>query len=66
MHLIGVHKVMIGAAIGASLLFAGWAGWMFARGGPAFQLALSGVAVAVAVALVVYLRGLGRRLGGKR
>ncbi len=63
MQLVTVHKIMISASIGASLLFALWAGWMYGHADSRSHLALAVVAVATAAALVIYLRRFSRKQG---
>ena len=56
MRLVTLHKVMIGASIGMSLLYALWAGWMSQSLDSPRYLAGMALALAVAVALILYLR----------
>ncbi len=66
MQLTTVHKVMIGASIGASLLFSAWAGLRYGRDGSGAHLTLAGLGLAVAGALGIYLRGFVRRTRARR
>ena len=63
MQLLTVHKILIGASIAMTALFALWAGWMAlsGRGDPARHVIIGALAVAVAVGLSAYLRAFVRK-----
>jgi len=56
MELLAAHQILIGFAIALSALFGGRAVVLFSRGGGAGNLILAALSLAVAGALVVYLR----------
>jgi hypothetical protein len=68
MQLVTLHKIMIGAAIGMSLLMAIWSGWMYGREGSALHVAMAAGSLGIAGALGAYLRYFMRRTrdGGRK
>jgi hypothetical protein len=61
LKLIVAHRILIGSAIGLAVIFAVRAVVLFARGGGTGELAIGVGAMAVGVALSLYLRKIRRR-----
>jgi hypothetical protein len=64
-RLITAHRILIGSGIVFFLFYAGWRVRHYVNGGPPSDVVQSLVAVAVAVALILYFRSL-RRWGPPR
>jgi hypothetical protein len=59
-----VHRILIATALLWALFYAGWEALRFERTGQPFAAVVAGLALAVAIAIGVYLRSL-RGLGAK-